>query len=264
MNATVHHRAESERAAGRLGQSPAAASVRPRILLVSADERLAANLRNVLARMGGTVAFMRTADLAAPPPDPRPPHVIILDLGGRRLDADDIWEDLKATPGMIDAPVLAVVGEEDTGIVSALEGLDDFIVAPWREAELAQRLSRLLRRVNGALSPEAIVLGDLVLDPQSYEVTVGGLRVDLTLKEYELLRHLLTNPGRVFTRSQLLNSIWGYEYLGGTRTVDVHIRRLRAKLGDLGERWIQTVRGVGYVFRPQHTEQPKRQEEVRP
>jgi DNA-binding response OmpR family regulator len=89
-----------------------------------------------------------------------------------------------------------------------------------------------------------------VLDPESYEVRVRGACVDLTLKEYELLKHLITHPGRVFTRDQLLSGIWGYEYFGGTRTVDVHIRRLRMKLGEVGERSIDTVRGVGYVFRP--------------
>jgi DNA-binding response OmpR family regulator len=91
-------------------------------------------------------------------------------------------------------------------------------------------------------------VGDLTIDLTNYTARFRGELLEMTLKEFELLCHLASNPGRVFTRAVLLNRVWGYEYFGGTRTVDVHIRRLRAKLGDWGEEMIQTVRGVGYRF----------------
>jgi len=124
---------------------------------------------------------------------------------------------------------------------------DDFIVAPARDAELRVRIARLV-----SLNPQSgnrILRGDLAIDVDNCEVSLGGRLIELTYKEYELLKFLASNPGRVHTRETLLDRVWGYDYYGGDRTVDVHIRRLRSKIEDSGHTFINTVRNVGYRFR---------------
>ena len=141
--------------------------------------------------------------------------------------------------------VLAVLGDA-TGCESAVAaGVDDFIVDPFEPAELSVRLRRLCDENGGE---NALVFDGLSIMPDSYEVTIDGRPLKLTFKEYELLKHLAANPGRVLSRQALLNQIWEYDYYGGTRTVDVHVRRLRAKLGSRYGNLIKTVRQVGYKF----------------
>jgi DNA-binding response OmpR family regulator len=226
-----------------------------RLLVVASDSRRAAGLRNDLLRLGGRVTFSKPEDLGKLAGQHQP-RAVILDLLNCEEAPDDLRRAIEAARGLSGVPLLAIVGDVDPAADGSFAALDDFIISPYRRGELALRLRRLIERSNGSFPADAIVRGSLTLDPGLYEVRLDGARVDLTLKEYELLRYLLTNPGRVFTRGQLLSTIWGYEYLGGTRTVDVHIRRLRAKLGDVGERWIETVRGVGYAFRPDEPESP--------
>jgi DNA-binding response OmpR family regulator len=137
-----------------------------------------------------------------------------------------------------------VAGADDCARIGAVR-LSDFIVEPWPKQELAARVRRLLKRELGA---GEIVIDDLVIMPDSYEVTIGGQPLKLTFKEYELLKYLAENSGRVLTRTALLKQIWEYDYYGGTRTVDVHVRRLRAKLGIRYGELIKTVRQVGYKF----------------
>jgi len=116
------------------------------------------------------------------------------------------------------------------------------------EAELRVRLAMLGRRLGG-IDGSVVRLGDLRIDTDTYQVTAAGRSLDLTFKEFELLRFLATHPGRVYTRPALLREVWGYDFYGGTRTVDVHVRRLRAKLGAEHEQLIETVRSVGYRIR---------------
>lgn len=143
-------------------------------------------------------------------------------------------------------PVVLLVNGTHAPPVRQLEACDDFIFYPCDRQELALRLKRLFTQ--SAPANSQVTAGGLTINLQSYEVAVEGRIVELTFKEYELLRYLATHPGRVFTREALLNQIWDYDYLGGTRTVDVHIRRLRAKLGTRYAELIQTVRQVGYRF----------------
>ena len=136
-----------------------------------------------------------------------------------------------------------------------LMGLDDFTLLPADADELSARLKLLISRPQQegrgrSGGPGQIQLGDLWIDPTRYEVWVGQRQVALTFKEYELLRLLASEPGRVFTREVLLDRVWGYDYFGGTRTVDVHIRRLRSKVEDPEHTFIETVRNVGYRLRP--------------
>jgi DNA-binding response OmpR family regulator len=127
------------------------------------------------------------------------------------------------------------------------ELFDDFCLSPFHPRELDARIKHLLWRGGHGVQPEIVEYGPLVLNLETYQAMIEGKPLDLTYMEYELLKFLATNPGKVFTRETLLSRVWGYEYYGGARTVDVHIRRLRAKLGE-EHNLIQTVRSVGYRF----------------
>lgn len=144
--------------------------------------------------------------------------------------------------------LLAIKNEHLSQFEPSEDLFDDFIMAPLRKEELEARLTRLLWRETGRTRPDLIEFGSLILNLSTYQASVGGRPLDMTYMEYELLRHFAQNPGRVLTREELLRQVWGYEYYGGARTVDVHVRRLRAKLGDENASLIQTVRSVGYIF----------------
>jgi DNA-binding response OmpR family regulator len=149
----------------------------------------------------------------------------------------------------LSVPVLAIVTEGGWAAVTADWGVDDVILYTAGPGEVDARLRLAIGRMAPADSGE-IRSGDLVIDEPTYSVRLRGHALDLTFKEFELLKFLAQHPGRVFTRSQLLQEVWGYDYFGGTRTVDVHVRRLRAKLGAEHEALIGTVRNVGYRFVP--------------
>jgi DNA-binding response OmpR family regulator len=146
-------------------------------------------------------------------------------------------------------PLVVVVTADQLPDLELREDLfDDFCLLPLRPAELRRRLEHLFWRTGAGTRPELVEYGDLVLNLETYQAAFGGKPLDLTYMEYELLKFLASHPGKVFTRETLLSRVWGYEYYGGARTVDVHIRRLRAKLGEEHANLIQTVRSVGYRF----------------
>ena len=145
--------------------------------------------------------------------------------------------------------IIALVWPQQLAEMDAALAVDDFIVHPARREELAARIRRALRRRRGTSSENVIRCGDLLIDLASYKVFVADRPVELTYKEYELLRFLATHRDQVCTREILLNRVWGYDFYGGARTVDVHIRRLRSKIEDRGHTFIETVRNVGYRFR---------------
>jgi DNA-binding response OmpR family regulator len=149
-------------------------------------------------------------------------------------------------------PLLAVVTEGGLAAVAPDWGLDDVMLDLAGPAEVEARIRLALGRAQATAAPtdrgEEIRTGDVSIDEATYQARVGGRVLDLTFKEFELLKYLAQHPGRVFTRAQLLQEVWGYDYFGGTRTVDVHVRRLRAKLGPDRESLIGTVRNVGYKF----------------
>jgi DNA-binding response OmpR family regulator len=125
---------------------------------------------------------------------------------------------------------------------------DDFCLTPFQPRELEARLAHLFWKQGHGNRPDLIAYGDLVLNIETYQAAMGGRPLDLTYMEYELLKFLASHPGKVFTRETLLSRVWGYDYFGGARTVDVHVRRLRSKLGEEHAGLIQTVRSVGYSF----------------
>jgi DNA-binding response OmpR family regulator len=144
-------------------------------------------------------------------------------------------------------PLLLIVTRHEVPELKLRNDLfDDFCVAPLHPGELAARVEHLFWRTGQPVDQEVIEHGPLVLNLETYQAGIAGRALDLTYMEYQLLRFLATHPGKVFTRETLLNRVWGYEYYGGARTVDVHVRRLRAKLGEEHAHLIQTVRSVGY------------------
>ena len=146
-------------------------------------------------------------------------------------------------------PVISIISPDHNHAIDPFLAVEDFIFHPPSDTELKARVNRALWKNGSWDTTQIIRVGDLTIDQERYDITVDGRRVILTFKEYQLLCLLATNEGRVHTREQLLRRIWGYDYFGGTRTVDVHIRRLRSKLEDAGHLFIETVRNVGYRFR---------------
>ena len=147
------------------------------------------------------------------------------------------------------SPLMLVIGGAALAeLETRHEQFEDFIVAPFHPSEFDARIRHLLSRVGIGDTMESVVYGSLELNLETYQAVIDGQPLDLTYMEYELLKFLAQNPGRVFTRETLLSRVWGYEYYGGARTVDVHIRRLRAKLGEEHAALISTVRSVGYRF----------------
>jgi two-component system alkaline phosphatase synthesis response regulator PhoP len=177
----------------------------------------------------------------------KPPRLVILDIMLPGEDGLDILKRLKSGAATKDIPVIMATakGSEYDKIRGLDLGADDYLAKPFGMMEMVSRVRAVLRRAAPAAETHILTAGGLAVNLDAHSVTVSGAPVTLTLKEYEMLRVMLEHPGIVFTRDQLLTDIWGMYYDGETRTVDVHMRTLRQKLGDCGE-LIETVRGVGY------------------
>jgi two-component system alkaline phosphatase synthesis response regulator PhoP len=144
--------------------------------------------------------------------------------------------------------IILVSGDKLDGLGST-DSIDDFVVKPWEASEVTARIKRILRQKGSIDSEDVIRCDDLVIDSDKCEVSLGGKPIILTFKEYQLLKFLASNKGKVFTRDVLLHRVWGWDYYGGDRTVDVHIRRLRSKIEDSTHTFIDTVRNIGYKFK---------------
>ncbi|RJL30888.1 winged helix-turn-helix transcriptional regulator [Bailinhaonella thermotolerans] len=196
-----------------------------------------------------------SALLDAPPVD-----AVLVDARRDLVQAKSLCRLLQTTG--VDCPMFAIVTEGGLAAMTAEWGVDDVLLDTAGPAEVEARLRLAIGRRDLAAvddAPDEIRSGDLTIDEATYSARLRGRVLDLTFKEFELLKYLAQHPGRVFTRAQLLQEVWGYDYFGGTRTVDVHVRRLRAKLGAEYESLIGTVRNVGYRFVPDrgdHAEEP--------
>ncbi len=179
-------------------------------------------------------------------------------LSGKDLVLIDATRDLSKAQALCrtlhaageSSQILVIIPEAGLAGLQPDWGTSDFVLPTAGPAEVEARIRLLVQRPDTVEPDAAIRVGELVVDPVSYQVRLRGRLLDLTYKEFELLRFLASRPGRVSTRSQLLQEVWGYDFFGGTRTVDVHVRRLRAKLGPEYESMITTVRGVGYKLLP--------------
>jgi DNA-binding response OmpR family regulator len=168
--------------------------------------------------------------------------MLVVELGDEPMRRLRLMDALAETTGL---PILAVVEAAQFPLIEQARGVADLITTPPDPAELGIRIRRL-SKLSG--NDELLVYNDLELNPLTYQASLAGMALDLTYMEYELLRYFIEHQGRVWTREQLLSKVWGYDYFGGARTVDVHVRRLRAKLGEERAAWITTVRSVGYRF----------------
>jgi DNA-binding response OmpR family regulator len=216
-----------------------------RVLVISRDSEVQRSVEDAARPDGRTVRVEASVDGALVAVRDWRPALLLVDLQigltGGGLAA------LLRDPAVADGTAVIVVVPEQMGMVGADVKVDDFIRSPIDPGELRARMSRLIFDRTGQGDGHVIRHGALVIDLERYKVTVDEEVVDLTYKEYELLRFLSSNPGKPFTREALLNRVWGYDYYGGSRTVDVHVRRIRSKI-ERGEPFIETVRNVGYRF----------------
>ncbi len=201
-----------------------------------------ARLAPALERANFSVAAITPERLAADDIAPAR-DVVILDFRDIPPAAFSILSQQYTETGVM---LMAIVAAEQLDRISADLAIEDFIFAPANAPELIRRIERALWRRHGIDSENFVRCGSLSIDLSNYRVTVDNDSLVMTFKEYELLRFLAMNAGRVFTREQLLNRVWGYDYFGGARTVDVHIRRIRSKIEIHGHAFIETVRNVGY------------------
>ena len=176
------------------------------------------------------------------------PDMLLLDV---MMPVMDGWAVCKEIRAESDVPIIMLTAKGETADrVSGLEmGADDYIVKPLEMPEVIARVRAVFRRMAPDDAPEKLSFDNLVIDKQAYDLVIKGKRVDAPPKEIELLYYLASSPNRVFTRAQLLDDVWGFDYFGDTRTVDVHVKRLREKLEGVSDKWeLKTVWGVGYKF----------------
>lgn len=180
------------------------------------------------------------------------PQLVLLDLMLPELDGYDVCREIRRDNNISSMPVIMITAKsEELDKILGLElGADDYITKPFSVRELIARVKAVLRRTKIEYNDKMYKFGNILIDFQKHEVIKDNKKVELTLKEFELLEVLIKNKGRVMTRDFLLDKIWGYEYIGETRTVDVHIRHLRQKIeeDDKNPKYIETIRGIGYRF----------------
>ena len=230
-----------------------------RVLIITDNRSLVEDLKRQSERSTGQAAeslrLLSVAlqdDIVKSVSESGVPDVVLLDLDGSqnvRGTVAFLHESLETLRAR-ETPVIARVNLATLERLDFALGLADFVESSASVAEILTRIRFLLWRLNKVDVKDVVKVDDLVIDQANYEVTVRGRSVTLTFKEFEVLRFLATHPGKVFTRDRLLNHVWGYDYYGGTRTVDVHIRRLRSKLRACRKEHIETLRNVGYKFVP--------------
>ena len=208
------------------------------------------SVANVLVELGGRVSLGRF-DLGGLDEEDLldyPPACVVVEAGEDVQRGQKAIQKIRDGGPLLEVPILIAVTVARLPALDYSIGFDDFVLMPIVPAELYARLRQLDWKSATFGSDEVIKIDDLMIDIAGYEVRIAGRRVDLTHQEFELLRFLAQHRGRVFTRQALLERAWGYQYAGGTRTVDIHVRRVRSKLGTTGE-LIETVRNVGYKMR---------------
>ena len=219
-----------------------------RLLLVTDDWSNKKPLKAELLDRGVTVTAVASADVFKEDFAPQKVDVVAVDLERCALEPGTLCQAFKREPSLKDVPLVLLVPEETLGRLDTTWGFEDYLTLPVSGKRLSERVKFLLWKLNRAEFTNGYAQGGLVIDFDCYEVHVNGEPVDLTYKEFELLKFLVTHPGKAFTREVLLNKVWGYDYFGGTRTVDVHVRRVRAKIEVGGAAYIETIRNVGYKF----------------
>lgn len=219
------------------------------VLFITDDWPAKKPLKSALLERGCALSICSSADaLKEPETLPKKLEVIVVDLERCRSDGAALCRAMRRDRPLKDLPLVLLMTESQLPAMDLTWGFDDYLTLPVSAARLAERLNFLLWKLHGAPPQHGFSHNGLVVDFERYEVHVDGEPIDLTYKEFELLKFLVTHPGKVFTREALLDKVWGYDYYGGTRTVDVHIRRLRSKIETGAVQHIETVRHVGYKF----------------
>ena len=221
-----------------------------KVLVVEDDNNIAELLRLYLQKDGFEVSHAADGGKAVEMAKEIQPDLVLLDIMLPVMDGWQVCRELRKTMKM---PIIMLTAKGETeDKVSGLEmGADDYIVKPFEVKELLARVHAVLRRTGDDGKPKSkkLTFDKLVINLDSYELIVDGKKIDTPPKEMELLYHLAATPNRVYTRNQLLDEVWGFDYFGDSRTVDVHIKRLREKLEGVSDKWaLKTVWGVGYKF----------------
>ncbi len=220
-----------------------------KILVVDDDLNVCELLRLYLTKAGYEVYFAHNGDKAMETFGMLSPDLVVLDVMLPGKDGFDVCRRIRLT-SKVPIIMLTAKGELDDKLTGLDYGADDYLVKPFEIKELVARVKALLRRYE--VREEAVTVlnfDKLVINISNYTVTVDGKQIELPPKELELLFHLASNPNTAYTRDKLLDEVWGYDYFGDSRTVDVHIKRLRSKLNNVSDKWeIKTIWGVGYEF----------------
>jgi DNA-binding response OmpR family regulator len=219
-----------------------------KILVVEDDPDIAELIRHYLEKDGHTVERLATGGSVLQRVRANPADLVILDLMLPEVNGLVICQAMRGDPATASIPIIILTarGDEADRVTGLELGADDYVTKPFSPKELTARVAALLRRASRPPAPGGVLrYGGITIDPDRHAVTSGGHEVRLTAKEFLLLQYLIQHRGRVLSRDLLLTDVWGYHYTGGTRTVDVHIRRLREKLPLLGDA-IQTIKQFGY------------------
>jgi DNA-binding response OmpR family regulator len=221
----------------------------PNLLIIAQESKELTGLSLGLTRKGFVCSIIPHGNEFVKEITAHRPNLVMMEMDGYSTNTEiqELRQSMKRENSL---PLIVLVAEETLDSIDGhLDVVDDFLTSPYDYRELVLRIRRLLnRRTERVNSGELIKCDGLVIDIAKCEVTVEGKVIELTFKEYELLKSLASNRGRVYTREALLNRVWGYDYYGGDRTVDVHVRRLRSKIEDSKHTFIETVRNIGYRF----------------
>lgn len=224
-----------------------------KILVADDDQNIAELLRLYLEKEGYTVVLAADGEQAIERFNAENPDIVLLDIMMPKLDGWQVCRDIRKKSN---CPIIMVTAKGETfDKVLGLElGADDYVVKPFDAKEVVARVKAVLRRTQGKNdnaeeSKKVVTYDKLEINIANYELKVNGVQIDTPPKELELIYHFASNPNRVFTRDQLLDEVWGFEFYGDSRTVDVHVKRLREKLEGVSDKWeLKTVWGVGYKF----------------
>jgi DNA-binding response OmpR family regulator len=219
-----------------------------RLLMVAQETEALAELRSEIARNGFACSIVPPDEKLAGEIATHHPDLLLVEMGGSPPD-DEVGELVQRLKEARHLPVIVLLPREVPDSLNGNLAIDDFITGPYDAHELVLRARLVLSRARNIDGGELIKCDGLVIDLAKCEVTLEGEVIELTFKEYELLKFLAGHRGRVFNRETLLNKVWKYDYYGGDRTVDVHIRRLRSKIEDAKHSFIETVRNIGYRFK---------------
>jgi len=221
------------------------------VLIVEDDKNIAELLQLYLEKEGYAVAIAADGGQGLAKFRKDRPDLVLLDVMMPVMDGWAVCKEIRAE-SQVPVIMLTAKSETDDKITGLKSGADDYITKPFEMKEVLARIEAVLRRCDYAktdTNPRKLVFDELIIDMDAFELTVGGKKIDTPPKEMELLFYLASSPNRVYTRNQLLDEVWGFDYFGDSRTVDVHVKRLREKLEGVSSQWsLKTVWGVGYKF----------------